>query len=87
VKEFVISSTNPISSAEEEFLNNELRCELLKGIQKLNPKHKIPIILFYFHDYSYDEIAEILKLPKGTIKSRLNSAKNKLKNNMEVSNV
>ena len=36
------------------------------------------IILYEFEDYSYEEIAKKLKVPQGTVKSRLNNARKML---------
>lgn len=52
------------------------------SIQKLDKKRRIVLVLFYFKDYSIKEISEILKIPEGTVKSRLYSAKSELKRSM-----
>lgn len=52
------------------------------AIQKLDKKRRIVLVLFYFKDYSIKEISEILKIPEGTVKSRLYSAKSELKRSM-----
>ena len=52
-------------------------------INELKDIYRIPIILFYFKDLSYTDISEITKVPIGTVKSRLNSGKAKLKKIME----
>jgi RNA polymerase sigma-70 factor (ECF subfamily) len=43
-------------------------------LARLSPKLRVVIILRYFLDLSYAEIAKILGLPLGTVKSRLNMA-------------
>lgn len=45
--------------------------ELLKALEKLEEIYHAPIALFYLEDCSYNEIAEILGVPLGTVKSRL----------------
>jgi RNA polymerase sigma-70 factor (ECF subfamily) len=42
--------------------------ELLGGIAE---PYQAPLALFYLEDYSYKEIAEILKVPLGTVQSRI----------------
>lgn len=54
-------------------------------IQKLDEKYKIPLILFYFHDKSYDEIALILKIKLSVVKTRIHRGKGKLKELFETS--
>lgn len=53
------------------------------AIQRLDKKRRIVLLLFYFKDYSIKEISEILKIPEGTVKSRLYSAKSELKRRMK----
>ena len=49
------------------------------AIQRLDDKHRLPIILRYYHDLSVAEIAETLAIPQGTVHSRLNSARERLR--------
>ena len=44
---------------------------LLAALAQLDELHRAPVALFYLQDYSYNEIAEILEVPLGTVKSRL----------------
>ena len=37
----------------------------------MDENFQAPVALFYLEDYSYNEIAEILELPLGTVKSRI----------------
>ncbi|MFA9399116.1 MAG: sigma-70 family RNA polymerase sigma factor [Clostridiaceae bacterium] len=52
-------------------------------VNELPDIYRVPIILYYFKDLSYKDISKILTVPVGTIKSRLNMAKTKLKKMME----
>ena len=45
--------------------------QVLDALAKLDDNYKGPVALFYLQDYSYNEIAEILDVPLGTVKSRL----------------
>lgn len=45
--------------------------QVLAALAKLDDNYKGPVALFYLQDYSYNEIAEILDVPLGTVKSRL----------------
>ena len=64
----------PFNMIEEESNN-----ELYKLIMKLSPKYKEVILLFYYEEFSYDEMAQILNIPKGTVQSRLARGRDKLK--------
>jgi RNA polymerase sigma-70 factor (ECF subfamily) len=44
----------------------------------MDERHRIPIILRYYHDLSVPEIANILQIPEGTVHSRLNTARRQL---------
>jgi RNA polymerase sigma factor (sigma-70 family) len=46
-------------------------CEVLRALAKLDEVYRAAVALFYLEDYSYREIAEILEVPVGTIKSRI----------------
>ncbi len=56
--------------------------ELYDAINKLPPKYSTVIILKYISEYSELEIAQILKIPAGTVKSRLYKARNLLKRSL-----
>lgn len=60
-------------------LQGEERKAWIRGsIQKLPDALRQTLILAYFQDLKYREIAEILKIPVGTVKSRLHAALAKL---------
>ena len=44
---------------------------MLTALARLDEIYRAPVALFYLEDYSYNEIAEILEVPLGTVKSRL----------------
>ena len=53
--------------------------DTMEAIQKLPPKHKEVIILFYYMGYKTDEIAEKLGKPPSTVRNLLSEARKKLK--------
>lgn len=57
----------------------EERWDLHCAISQLEKKYREPLVLFYFGECSYEEMTQILKLPLGTVKSRIYYAKEKLK--------
>ena len=50
-----------------------------KAVEGLNEELKLITILYYYDDYSVNEIAEILDIPTGTVKSRLSRVREILK--------
>jgi RNA polymerase sigma-70 factor (ECF subfamily) len=67
-----------VPSQLEEAVNpdepTEMDPELKAAVARLSPKLRIAVLLRYFDDLSYDEIAEALGVTPGTIASRLNRA-------------
>lgn len=59
------------ASAESEYWRNELANEVWAEVWSLPRKYREPIILFAHYEWSYGEIAELLGVAEGTVKSRL----------------
>ena len=51
---------------------------LRHALGKLDEKHRLVVVMFYFHELSYGEIADSLELPLGTVMSRLSRARKAL---------
>lgn len=75
----------PHIDIEAATVDQENNQELLLQVQKLSYKHKVVIVLRYYHDYSMDEIAQLLMVPVGTVKSRHHHAILKLRKLTEQS--
>jgi RNA polymerase sigma-70 factor (ECF subfamily) len=69
-----------VPSVEEHAMENESGEALWRAIHGMDERHRIPIILRYYHDLSVAEIANILQIPEGTVHSRLNTARRQLHN-------
>jgi RNA polymerase sigma-70 factor (ECF subfamily) len=67
------------SSVEEFAVQSELDQTLWRAIHHMDEKHRIPIVLRYYHELSVPEIADILQIPEGTVHSRLNTARKQLR--------
>lgn len=73
-----------ISAAEEPAQEDahevrELGDELEKAIAMLKLDYRMVVVLRHYHDFSYEEMAEVLLIPEKTVKSRLFSARQQLK--------
>lgn len=55
---------------DDQVLQNESSREVIDAIRKLSYKLRCVMILRYFHEYSFPQIAELLQLPVDTVKSR-----------------
>ena len=80
---------NDIPADEQKFspeiivLQNEQKEEVQKLVASLPENLKMPLYLYYTADIKISEIAEVLSIPEGTVKTRLRSAKNILKTRLE----
>jgi len=67
----------------EELESKEIGASIEEAIAKLRPEYRACIILRHVEDYSYDEIAEIVKLPLGTVKTDIHRARQELREYLE----
>lgn len=81
-KKIVYMDTMLEVCAENENTQQEDRIVLEKHLSKLSIKHSEVIRLKYFMDYDYDTIAKLLKIPAGTVKSRIFVGLGKLKESL-----
>ena len=77
--EIVDPSKNPALLLEQ----NGLRKKLWDEINQLKDQEKEIVIYKDIHGMSYEEIAEILDIPKGTVASTLHKARMKLKGKLK----
>ncbi|RIK34670.1 MAG: RNA polymerase subunit sigma-24 [Chloroflexi bacterium] len=56
---------------EEAVLDKEQAVELQTLLDQLEPEYRTPLILRYWEEYSYDQIAEVMGLTVAAVKSRL----------------
>ncbi|MDQ2179506.1 RNA polymerase sigma factor [Marinifilum sp. D714] len=77
------SSLNP----EQEFVKKQKAKIMRNEVGKLKERYRRLIELRYFEEFSYEEIAQELKLPIGTVKAQLFRARELLFNNLKDSEV
>ncbi len=66
-------------SPEEKVERKELRNYIESALNSVTYEHRTMIVLRDIQGLSYEEIAEIVKCPAGTVKSRINRARKALK--------
>ena len=71
-------------SLEEEIIAREQAAEVRRAVQQLDDKHRLPVYLHYMEGLPVKEIARVLKIPQGTVKSRLYQARESLKNMLKI---
>jgi RNA polymerase sigma-70 factor, ECF subfamily len=60
-----------LPQVEPERLNHLDAQAVIKLLAQVDPQYQAAVALFYLEDYSYNEIADILEVPLGTVKSRI----------------
>lgn len=60
------------SSVQKDLERRELAARIQEGIEKLPPDLKTCVILRDIEELSYQEIVDLLQIPEGTVKSRIN---------------
>ena len=58
--------------------------EILSYILRMPKQHQEVLILYYYDEFSTKEIAKILDIPQGTVKSRLARGRKQLKDLLEM---
>lgn len=83
VKDFVLMSAGDDETLEEQVEKRHIQELLVSRIAKLPEHQKVPMVLFYYQQMKLSEIAGVLGVPEGTVKSRISIAKSRLKSELE----
>lgn len=68
---------------KDTVLEEEQKTVIKNAVLRLPEKYRIIVLLFYMQELSQEEIANVLHIPVGTVKSRLHTAKQLLKSELE----
>jgi len=68
---------------EQPYIPDETAKEFWDIIVTLDDKYKLPLYLFYYEGYKTEEIAKMLKTKPATVWTRMRTAKQKLKEQLE----
>ncbi len=63
---------------------SDLRRDLSAAIETLPERYRAVVVLYYLEEVSYPEIADILRVPLGTVKTHLHRAKKLLRESMSA---
>jgi RNA polymerase sigma-70 factor (ECF subfamily) len=72
-----------IRPPEERLETEETQKKVQQALEKLDESDRQIILLKDLQGHSYDEIAEVLQIPKGTVRSRLHRARLELKEKLK----
>ncbi len=69
----------PKAQPDRMLEQSEWRNEILEAVHSLGDKHRLVVILRYYAGLSNEEVARALDIPSGTVRSRLHTARQRLK--------
>ncbi|WP_059053152.1 RNA polymerase sigma factor [Paenibacillus senegalimassiliensis] len=72
-------------STEKMVEQQQTQIELREAVQQLSDALRVPVLLYYMADMSVQDISDVLRIPQGTVKSRLHQGRQKLKLRLEES--
>lgn len=75
--------TSDIPGPEQATLTNERNVLVQELLDELSPDYRLAVVLRYWYDMSYAEIADMLETTESAIKSRLFRARQALANRLE----
>jgi RNA polymerase sigma-70 factor, ECF subfamily len=79
-----LDAAGELCDAADDSLSNEISPESLQvALDSLPEAFRTPIILFYFEEFTYRDIADQMNVPIGTVMSRLARAKVRLRERLE----
>jgi RNA polymerase sigma-70 factor, ECF subfamily len=70
---------DPVRGQEGELQRREFEEHLEQALQQFPDELKDPLVLHYYQNLSYSEMAEVLAIPKSTVQSRMDQALEKLR--------
>ena len=82
------AATRPVVVSEEQSpvdftAGRELGVHIERAIGQLRPEYRTAVTLYHIEGFAYEEIAETMDLPLGTVKTFINRARNELREHLE----
>lgn len=78
------AGSDPSPGADEVLVSLELREAVLDRLRDLPEHERSVVTLFYIHDCTHREIAEFEEVPVSTVKTRLHSARKRLRDSLDA---
>lgn len=69
----------PVEQLPEKHADAIQDTPLLDALMQLDEKYRLPLQLHYVEEYSVVEVARMLRLPQGTVKSRMSRGRERLR--------
>lgn len=73
-----IHTSSPTPTPEDSYIRFQQRAQLERILECMSPKYRLLIEMRFFKEYSYEEIAEELAMPMGTVKTQIHRAREQL---------
>jgi RNA polymerase sigma factor (sigma-70 family) len=74
---------HPGPDAEQQFAERQFRYSVEQQLQELSPVERTVLVLYHQEERSYEQIAQSLKLPIGTVRTHLHRGRKKLREGIE----
>jgi len=71
------------SNADDKVLTTELQKKINNAIEALDLKYRRVAILYFLWEYEYNEIADILSIPMGSVKGMISRCRAKLQDSLK----
>jgi RNA polymerase sigma-70 factor (ECF subfamily) len=68
-----------LAHPEDVAIRGEADAAVAKAVNSLDEKHRLPVVLRYYNEFSIAEIAQLLDISEGTVHSRLFTARERLR--------
>ncbi len=80
----VNKEASPLPTPEEQALCDETKKAVRQSVERLPERLKVIVLLYYMEGLTVAQIAAVVRVPEGTVKSRLYQARKVLQKELEV---
>jgi len=83
LKDASLQFADPKAGRESDLEREQLGGVVVQAIESLPDRYRIALVLRDIDGMAYEEIGQVLKIPGGTVRSRINRARLMLKRKLE----